>query len=810
MKMLKKEVIIFGVVLLSLITLVYATPLMEFISPTFSNATYTTNESVEINISITEANLNELIYNWNGTNFTMYDDSLVLMMNFDNINELNSADNLWDDSLVSYWSFNNGSAADGKGGNNGTVTSAVIDTFGKFDDGFEFDGINDRINITSDTSINFSISDDFTFSFWAKPKKIDGTWDSVFTKSRETSVFFGVYISDSANSNKWNFGSVSPSISENFATPSGAGQWDFITVVQDTSAGKLFFYQNGAPASILPSYSNTVSWEGTGDLIIGGSGIAGEFFNGTVDEVAIWNRSLSASEVLELYNKGFTEDNSNYGNNGTILSTTNTTGKYSGGLSFDGIDDYINISDDNSLDISSAITLGAWIKFNSFTNSWGRIVAKDDNDNAPEYGIIDGDSNYVRATMHNAGGTEIAANTASLSTDTWYYIAFTYDTTNGLVLYTDGVAGNTAAANGNIRTSSESLLIGSAGDGANLFNGTMDEIRIWNRSLSANEIYQQYVSNLNKFNSTQWYFYVNQSQNLTTGLANGTYTTQIFATDISSNTNQTELRTINIGTEPVVETPVITSCGDGTCDSDETCSSCSSDCGSCGGGGGSYLRELNGDLTNLKFRTHLPPGKSKVIEIKSDKETDLIEVEIKAKNWLTGEIEIIPYIEVPESCLINYEGDYKFYKALDVDSTFNGSLIGEARLRMGVLKDWIYENNISEIKAVKCEPYYQELKISYVNETNESGIYDIYSNGFSTLAILGTLPLSGDLESGGDEKIWTQESKGSSIWKILLLVILVLIIIGIIILLIKHRIYLKEKIHTKFFDFEFKFRIGKK
>jgi len=650
-------------------------PLISFINSTPTNNSYTTNASIELNVSITEANLDKLIYSWNGTNYTYYNDSLVLMMNFDNRSSLGEND--------SYVVDVSG------GGNNGTASGNPVMnlTGGKYGGGFEFDGVGDAISVTPDASFNFTETDDFTVSFWAKPAILNGAWRGTVTKSRETATnFFGIWMS---NLNQWYAGSAGPAIGVYFGTPSGVGKWDFITVVQDASSNELSYYQNGAPADLVQTTSETINWDSTGDLIIGGTG-----------------------------------------NN-------------------------------------------------------------------------------------------------------------------------------------------------------EMFNGSIDEVRIWNRTLSPAEIYQQYASNLNKFNSTQWYLYVNQSQNITTSLVNGTYTSQIFATDISLNTNQTELRTFNVGTQPnitlisptattytsstvnlqvsinetvdtwwyslngganTVFTPnttltslstgaynltvyvnnslnhigersvlfnvLIPSCGDGTCNSDETCSSCSADCGSCSSGGGSYIWELNGNENNLKFKTHLSPGNSKIVKIKSDKETDLVELEIRAKNWLTGEIEIIPYEEIPDFCSIDYDGEYIFYKALDINSTFNSSLINESRLRMDILKEWIYENNVSTIKAVKCNPYYKELTIDYINETNESGIYDIYSDGFSTFAILGTLE-TGESTSD-DEKVWNETANRYSFWKMLLVIVGVLIIIGIITLLVKHRIYLKEKIHTKFFDFEFKFRIGKK
>ena len=59
-----------------------------FVPPTPANNTYTANTSVQINVSIEEANLSSLAYNWNGTNYTMYNNSLIFMANFDNVSSL--------------------------------------------------------------------------------------------------------------------------------------------------------------------------------------------------------------------------------------------------------------------------------------------------------------------------------------------------------------------------------------------------------------------------------------------------------------------------------------------------------------------------------------------------------------------------------------------------------------------------------------------------------------------------------------------------------------------------------------------------
>src|SRR3989338_5731981 len=105
-------------------------PKINFTEPTPVNATSTVNTSFIVNVSIVEPDLNEVIYNWNGTNYTLYNDSLVLLMNFDNVSALGENDTLVAD-LSGY-------------GNNGTgnSSSTVWLSTGKYGGVFNFSGNN--------------------------------------------------------------------------------------------------------------------------------------------------------------------------------------------------------------------------------------------------------------------------------------------------------------------------------------------------------------------------------------------------------------------------------------------------------------------------------------------------------------------------------------------------------------------------------------------------------------------------------------------------------------------------------------------
>lgn len=145
---------------------VSGTPLVNYTSPTPANGTIQATKSVQVNISIIEANLSSLIFNWNGTNHTLYNDSLILMMNLDNRSVLNENGTFTVD--VS------------KYGNNGTVILATYNASGYHGGAFQFDGVNGSINAGNGSSLNTSL---FTFSLWARSAaNVSNDWSTIIAK----------------------------------------------------------------------------------------------------------------------------------------------------------------------------------------------------------------------------------------------------------------------------------------------------------------------------------------------------------------------------------------------------------------------------------------------------------------------------------------------------------------------------------------------------------------------------------------------------------------------------------------------------
>jgi uncharacterized membrane protein len=277
-------------------------------------------------------------------------------------------------------------------------------------------------------------------------------------------------------------------------------------------------------------------------------------WNGT--NYTMYNDSLvllmnfdNMSELGE--NNTYAVDISSYGNDAVIDGPTwNSSGKYGGTFEFDGVDDFINISDDSSLDVTNELTIMFWIKGTNPADYSAIPIAHGTYGDSfwfELYNLDTGMQFYVNIDGVGARGNN---NKFNISSDTWTHVTGTFDG-QYIRVYVNGTLYDSKAQAGSIAVSNTPLYMGlSDGDtwGGHYFNGSLDEVMIWNISLSDDEIYSHYISSLKKVGTDSWELYVNQSKNATDGLSDGDYTYQAFAKDDAGNLNYTETRTVIINT----------------------------------------------------------------------------------------------------------------------------------------------------------------------------------------------------------------------------------------------------------------------
>ncbi|MEM7167130.1 MAG: LamG-like jellyroll fold domain-containing protein [Planctomycetota bacterium] len=184
------------------------------------------------------------------------------------------------------------------------------------------------------------------------------------------------------------------------------------------------------------------------------------------------------------------------GHNGTVLGPTwnpNTPDGSAFALQFDGTGDFVDIS---PMDASGgALTVAAWFNPATFTVTDGRIISKADG--TPDANhiymistVLSGSDYRLRARVNTGATTTLFASSGNLQLNTWTHAAMTYD--GGMLrLYKDGVEVGSVAASGTIPAAPlMDAAIGNQpiGAGDRPFDGSIDDVRIYGRALTAAEI----------------------------------------------------------------------------------------------------------------------------------------------------------------------------------------------------------------------------------------------------------------------------------------------------------------------------------
>jgi chitodextrinase len=183
-------------------------------------------------------------------------------------------------------------------------------------------------------------------------------------------------------------------------------------------------------------------------------------------------------------------DASGNGNVGTIANATWTNaGKYGKALSFNGTNARVNINDANSLDLTNAMTLEAWVRPTALSGY--RSVILKERSGGLSYSLYAANSSAspsAPGTFVNVGGSDFGATTPTqLALNTWTHLAGTYDGSN-LRLYINGALVSTQAVSGTMIVSGNALRIGGNSVWGEYFNGTIDEVRVYNVALTAAQI----------------------------------------------------------------------------------------------------------------------------------------------------------------------------------------------------------------------------------------------------------------------------------------------------------------------------------
>ncbi len=453
--------------------------------------------------------------------------------------------------LVSWWT-GDGSASDLIGTNHGTLVNGTTFAPGKVGQAFSFDGVDDVVTTIQEPTYSTGA----TFSAWIKTTDtlaglIAGGGGA--TSEQGMGLFIepgGVlaFIGMKGTPGSQNFGINGPVIND--------GAWHHIagTWTGDTTANGATLYVDGVQVGTATAAAAVI--QDTHSLQIGGHTALGYArFDGQLDEVQVSARALSAAEIQASFDAGAagqsrpvmtTEDHSipvtlvaadadhdpltfsivtppSHGtlsaitplplaglvsqwsaegdasdtagsNDGTLQNGVgiDAAGKVGQAFRFDGVDDFIEIGNQSSLNFSGDFTVSAWVQTSGLGNavSDSYIVSKYSAGSAAGWGLaLIGVGNVNQAAfLYGDGSGSATAHSGATITDNALHHLVGVREGNSAKLYLDGVLRQTVAGPSGSTANANSARIGHRDAAASFFNGLVDEVEIYNRALSAQEI----------------------------------------------------------------------------------------------------------------------------------------------------------------------------------------------------------------------------------------------------------------------------------------------------------------------------------
>ena len=407
----------------------------------------------------------------------------------------------------------------------GTVGSRPESIFNRFS--FDFDGTDDSVEVPDADNLSFgngTTDSPFSISCWANVSQLTSA-QFLFRKRPISSAFYtweyDTYIS-STGAITFRLFDVGSVIRVGRTTSTGlitTDTWNHIIFTYDGRGGSTAYdgikiYLNGTRVDNANLSNNTY----TAMHNLSSPVLIGTTLTGNIDEVAIWDSELSASDVTNIYNSGVPNDLSSLspfswwrmgdnatwnGSNWLIPDSKSVFSRKS--IELDGVDDFVNCGNQSNLNFSAddAFSLSVWFKKGTQTGFAGSLLRKQE-----PSGLFSGYNMYilddkVHFRLREDGSRFhqiIDNNTHPLNT--WVHYVATYDGSRtgsggGLNLYKNGTLLTNVTRSGNFSsgTGQSNEILGIGGDTSlGYLNGNIDEVAIWDSELSASDVTAIYNS----------------------------------------------------------------------------------------------------------------------------------------------------------------------------------------------------------------------------------------------------------------------------------------------------------------------------
>jgi hypothetical protein len=435
-------------------------------------------------------------------------------------------------------------------GNDGTLTNmtATSSAMGKIGQGLKFDGANDFVQLEGNFGVGlYQNNTSYSISQWVKGGVQNGKdiWyegrgnctGGSFDLYAASAGKVGLYLANDA------IGILVNGVTSN--TTAFDNTWHHIVWTDNNGTAKLYIDGVQDSANFNYTRSGAFVWDRT--FIAHDNSCSSNYFNGSIDDVRAYNRALTPTEVKKLYNSGIAKINSSRQNRltsglvgywtmdgrdvtdaaGGIFDRSgngNTCnrggfdnfsvrdhaviGKIGQALSFDySNQNNADCGNSASLQITGSYSISTWFKASSFLGGYKSIFGKMNSAAGCAYGLGLNDESsgiWKVGSFASSDGTCASGATmgerytaTTLVLNKWYHVTSVYNASNQTInIYLNGVLDNGSVGGtipASIYNTPDVANIGGSNWAGSYFSGNLDDLRVYNRALTATEVRQLYM-----------------------------------------------------------------------------------------------------------------------------------------------------------------------------------------------------------------------------------------------------------------------------------------------------------------------------
>jgi hypothetical protein len=424
---------------------------------------------------------------------------------------------------ISWWpGGGNAEDAINSSNNDGTWNTPAYYVPGKVGQSFKFYGTN-KVEIPNTTNLN--PTNGVTMEAWVKLDPGNNSYADIISKDDENTArqFFLTFVPNAGNKLRAHVTTTNGLYYIDGPTAITSSTWYHIAMTYAASSGELALYLNGQLDT--NGYLSGTIITSTQPVRIGGGAPTGAptyYFKGLVDEPAIYDRALSTTEIQGIYNAGvagkanpncivaptniigwWAGDGNTYDLARTNFASWHGSSAYASSIVSDGFQTtagssgwtggtWAEIPDQPIFNPTNELTLETWVYCTSTGHGHRLIMGKDAEFAGRQYLLSISTMNRFRAHVWATDGTIYYFDGGtSVSLNTWYHVAMTYNRTN-LILYVNGTQDGIVAGTKAIKTTNQLVRIGSGAPSpagvAYSFPGQIDEPTIYDRALTSAEI----------------------------------------------------------------------------------------------------------------------------------------------------------------------------------------------------------------------------------------------------------------------------------------------------------------------------------